>query len=79
MHTSAPQSKNAVLANIKYSRYIHLMLNFLSIYFHTKRLYVNMFDIVDTLFIWKRVDRLLITFQDKRKYFACDLNVDTAF
>ncbi len=47
---SAPQSKNAVSTNIKQSRYIHLMLNFSSNHFYTKRLYVNMFHIVDTPF-----------------------------
>ncbi len=51
-------------------------VKFLSIYFHTKRLYVHMFDIVEySLQLWKRIDRLLIPsgiFQDKRKYSACD-------
>ncbi len=47
---SAPQSKNAVSTNMKHSRNIHLMSIFLSIHFHTKRLYVHMFDIVDTPF-----------------------------
>ncbi len=47
---SAPQSKNAVSTNIRYSRYIHLMSNFSSIHFHTKRLYVHMFDTLDTPF-----------------------------
>ncbi len=45
---SCPQSKNTVSTNIKHSRYIHLMSNFLSIRFPTKRLYVHMFDIVHT-------------------------------
>ncbi len=45
---SAHQVKMQYLQNIKHSRYIHLMSNFLSIHFHTKRLYVHMFDIVDT-------------------------------
>ena len=51
---SAPQSKNVVSTNIKHSRYIHLMSNFLPIYFHTKRLYVHMFDIPDTPFGYGR-------------------------
>ncbi len=51
---SAPQSKNAVSTNIKHSRYIHLMSNFSSIHFHAKRLYVHMFDIVDTPFSYGR-------------------------
>ena len=48
------------------------MSNFLSIHFHTKRLYIHMFDIVDG----KMIGRLLITleiFQDKRKYSVWDL------
>ena len=49
VHISA-QSKNAVSTNTKHNRYIHLMLNFSSIHFHTKSLYVHMFDIVDTPF-----------------------------
>ncbi len=52
--TSAPQSTNEVSTNIKQSRYIHLMSNFLSIHFHTKGLQVHMFDIVDTLFSYGR-------------------------
>ena len=51
---SAPQSKNAVSTNIKHSRYIHFMSNFLSILFHTKKLYVPMFDMVDTPFRYGR-------------------------
>ena len=47
---SVPQSKNIVSTSIKHSRYINLMSNVLSIYFHTKRLYVHMFDIVDIPF-----------------------------
>ena len=39
--TSTPQSKNAASTDIKHSRYMHLMSNFLSIHFHTKRLYVG--------------------------------------
>ena len=53
-HSSAPQSKNAVSTIYKQSRYIHLMSNLSSIHFHTKRLYVHMFDIVDTSFSYGR-------------------------
>ena len=53
--SSAPQSKNAVCANIKDSSSIHLMSNFWSIHFHAQRLYVHMFDIVDILFSYERV------------------------
>ena len=49
-----PPSKKAVSTNIKHSRCIHLMSNFSSIHFHTKRLYVYMFDIVDTPFSYGR-------------------------
>ncbi len=51
---SAPQSKNAVSTNTKHSRYIHLMSNFSLIHSHGKRLYVYMFDIVDTPFSYGR-------------------------
>ena len=49
---SLPQ--NAVSTNIKHSRYIPLMSNFLSNHFHTKRSYVHMFCIVDTPFSYGR-------------------------
>ncbi len=52
INNSAPKSKNEVSTNIKYSRYIHLMSNFSSIRFQTKKFYVHMFDIVDTPFIY---------------------------
>ncbi len=55
-------SKNAVSANIKHRP---------SIYFHSdKRLYVHMFDMVDTAFSYKSTDRLLFfagILQGKRK------------
>ena len=73
---SAPQSKIAVSTNIKHSRYIHLMSNFLSIHVHTKRLYVHVWHSRYSLFSWKRIDRLLITsgiVESKRKYSVCDL------
>ena len=74
---SASQSKTAVSTNIKHSRYIHLMSDFLSIHFHTERLYVHMFDVVDTPFSYGRgLIVLLISsgiFQDKRNYSACNL------
>ncbi len=77
MCMSASQSKNAVSTNLKHSRYIHLMSNFLSIHSHTKRLYVHMFDIVDTAFNYCRaLIVMLITsgiFKDIRKYSVCDL------
>ncbi len=46
--------KTQYLQNIKHSRYIHLMSNFLSIHSHSKRLYEHTFDIVDTLFSYGR-------------------------
>ncbi len=76
---SAPQSKNTVSTNIKHSRYIHLMSNFLSIHSHIKWLYVQfyMFDIVDTPFSYGRelivCSSLQVFFHSKRKYSACDL------
>ncbi len=80
---SAPQSKNAVSTNIKHSRYIHLMSNFSSILFHTKRLYVHMFDIVDPPFIYGRGLIVCSSLQKftKTKESALHViwNVDTAF
>ncbi len=65
---SAPQSKNAVSANIKHSStYIHLMSNFLSIHFHTKRLYVHMFDKVDTSFSYGGVLIVCLSLQEFSK------------
>ena len=61
---TAPQSKRAVSSiNIGHSRYIHLMSYSWSTHFHTKRLYVHMFDTVDTplSYAWKSIDRLLTT------------------
>ncbi len=50
-NTSAAPSKNAVSANIKHSRYPSIeQLNFWSIHYCDKRLYVHMFDMVDTAF-----------------------------
>ncbi len=76
-NNSATQSKNAVSTNIKHNRYIHLMSNFSSIHFHTKRLYVHIIDTVDTLFSYGRglivCSSLQGILQDKRKYCACDL------
>ena len=48
------QVKTQLSTNIKHRRYIHLMWNFLPIHFHTKRLYVHMDEIVDTLFSYGR-------------------------
>ncbi len=47
-YMAAFPSKNAVSTNIKHSSYINLMSHFSSIHCHTKRLYVHMFDMVDT-------------------------------
>ena len=53
--TYAPQSKKAVSTYLKYSRYIDLMSTCLSIHFHTKRLYLHRFPILDTSFSYGRV------------------------
>ncbi len=45
-------------------------------------MYTGLIQQILPVVIWKRIDHLLISsgiFQDKRKYSACDLNVDTAF
>ncbi len=80
---SATQSKNAVSINIKLSRYIHLMSNFSSIHFHTKRLYVHMFDIVDTPFSYRRQLIVCSSLQEFSKTKESTMhviwNVDTAF
>ena len=83
VYISDPEIKNAVSTNIKHSRYIHLMSNFLSIRFHTKRLYVHMFDIVDTPF---RYGRGLIICSSLQKFskikessLCVILNADAAF
>ena len=47
---TASQSKNAVCTLIEHNRYVHLTYNFASIYLHAKKLYLHMFDIVDTAF-----------------------------
>ncbi len=82
-HISASQSKNTVSTNIKHSRYIHLMSNILSIHFHTKRFYVHMFDIVDTLFSYGRGLIICSSLQEfsKTKESTPHViwNVDTAF
>ncbi len=52
--SSAALSKNTLSANIKHSRYFHLTSNFWSIHFHAKRLYVHIFDMVDTFFSYWR-------------------------
>ncbi len=64
---SVPQSKNAVSTNLRYSRYIHLMSNFSSIHFHTKRLYEHMFDIVDTAFSYGRELIVCLSLQEFSK------------
>ncbi len=80
---SAPQSKNAVSTTIKHGRYIYLMSIFLSIHFHTKRLYVHLFDIVDTPFSYRRgliVCSSLPEFsKTKESTLQVIWNVDTAF
>ncbi len=50
LKSSVSQSKKAVSKNIKHSRYINLVKLLVNFNFHTKRLYVHMFDIVDILF-----------------------------
>ena len=49
----AARNKNTVSTNMKHCRYNHLMPNFSQIHFHTKRLYVHMFDI-ETFFNYGR-------------------------
>ncbi len=51
---TAVPSKNAVSANIKHSRYFHQTSNFWSIHYYGKRLYVHMFNAVDTAFSYGR-------------------------
>ena len=81
--SSASQSKNAVSRNIKQSRYIHLMSNFSSISFHIERLYVHMFDIVDTPFSYGRGLIVCSSLQEfsktKESILHMIWNVDTAF
>ncbi len=50
------------------------MSNFSSIHFHTKRLYVSLHNLIQRycLQLWKIIDHFR-NFEDKRKYFACDL------
>ena len=50
---SAVQSKNAVFASRKHSRYFHYRYNFTSVHSHAKKLYLRMFDI-DTAFSYER-------------------------
>ncbi len=45
---SLPHKVKMQYLHMKQSRYIHLMSNFSSIHFHTERMYVHMFDMVDT-------------------------------
>ena len=74
-YRNSHKSKNAVSKNLKYSRYIHLMSNFLLIHFHTIKGYMYICLIQYILQLWKRIDHLLITsgiFQNKRKYSVCD-------
>ncbi len=83
LHHFCPQSKNAVSTNIKHSRYIHLMSNFLSINFHTKRLYIHISDDVDTPFSYGRglIIRLSFLEFSKTKESTPHMiwSVDTAF
>ena len=58
---AALQSKNAVCAFIKHSRYFHLMHNYISIHSHAKKLYLHMSDIVDTAFSYER-ELIICTF-----------------
>ena len=51
---AAVQSKNAVCAFTKHSRYFHSTYYFTSIHSHAKKLYLHMFDIVDTAFDFER-------------------------
>ncbi len=82
-HNFAPQSKNAVSTNIKHSRYIHLMSNCSSIHFHTKKLYLHMFDAVDTPFSYGKGFIVCASLQEFSKTKESTLhvtwNVDTAF
>ena len=54
MNKSTVQSKNTVCAFIKHSKYFRLQYNFTSIHSHVKKLYLHMFDIVDTAFRYER-------------------------
>ena len=56
-YSSAPESKNAVCAFIKQSEYFHVTYDSTSIHSHATKLYVHMFDIVDTAL----VNRILIS------------------
>ena len=50
------------------------MSNFMSIHFHTKRLFMHIVDIIDISFsYWKKIDRLLIHFRNflKQKKVLC--------
>ena len=51
---SAVLSKNAICAFLKHSIHFHLTYSFTSIPSHAKKLYLHMFDIVDTAFSYER-------------------------
>ena len=53
-NSSAVPSKNAVSADINHSRYFHWTSNFWSIHYCVKRLYVHMFDMLDTVLSYGR-------------------------
>ena len=53
-NSAALQNKNAVCEFIKHSRYIYLTNNFTSIHSHAERLYLHMFDLVDTAFSYEK-------------------------
>ena len=59
---SAVQNQNTVCVFMKHSRYFHKTYNFISIHYHAKKVYLQMFDIINTVKsdITKRIDRLLI-------------------
>ena len=51
---SALQSKNAVCALIKHCRYFHWKYKFTSMHSHAKKLYLHIFETVDTTFGYER-------------------------
>ena len=54
IHQPTNQSKNAVCAFIKHSRYPHPTYKFFSIHSHAEKLYTHTFDIVDTSFTYEK-------------------------
>ncbi len=59
--------KNAVSANTKHGRYFHQTSHFRSIHNCSKRLYVHMFDVVDTAFSYGRALIICLLVQESSK------------